>query len=64
MIKKIYLETFKKCPRPVCFTLLVPVSEIQFVFSKESGTKPNATACNTYQILLENVFAAAKIQLL
>ena len=31
MTKKIYLESFKKCPGSLCFTLLLMIAFVKFV---------------------------------
>ena len=43
-------------------TATVAASEIQLVFSKDSGTKADATVSNPYQIYFKKVFATPKIQ--
>ena len=43
-------------------TATVAASEVELVFLKESRTKSNAIASNTYQISPKKGFAAGKIQ--
>ena len=53
---------FAKFLRTPFFKRTAPVaaSEVELVFSKESGTKIGATISNKYQIQLKKVSAAAK----